>query len=70
MCGRGTRRGAWLYRETTRRARDTLVAVGMADTITLFERDRWQVQRDEEVFEEVLDHANLVVQTVIALEQM
>jgi len=32
--------------------------------------DRWQVQRDEEVFEEVLNHPDLVVQAMVALEQM
>ena len=43
---------------------------GATDAVTLFEGDRWEVQRDEEVFEEILNHADLVVQAVVALEQM
>ena len=31
-------------------------------------RDWWEVQRDEEVFEEILNHADLVVQAVVALK--
>jgi len=43
---------------------------GYAHPLTSFEGDRWQVQRDQEVFEEVLDHANLVVEAVVALQQV
>jgi len=68
--GRTRRRLGRLCRETTLRAGDILAAVGATGTITLFEGDRRQVQRNEEVFEEVLDDANLVVQAVVAFEQM
>jgi hypothetical protein len=39
-------------------------------TLTSLESDRREIECDEEVLEEVLDHANLIVQSVIALEQM
>lgn len=39
-------------------------------TLTLFEGDRGQIERDEEVFEEVLNHADLVVQAMVALQKV
>src|SRR6266480_1811462 len=36
----------------------------------LLEGDRGQIKRDEEVFEQVLDDADLIVQPVIAFQQM
>jgi len=67
MYGAGARRRAWPRIARRSSARGTLAAVGAADAITLFESDGWQVQRDQEVFEEILDHADLVVQAVVTL---
>jgi hypothetical protein len=39
-------------------------------TPTSLEGDRRQVERDQEVLEQVLDHTDLIVQPVIALEQV
>ena len=46
------------------------LGVARADTATLLEGNGRQVERDEEVLEEILDHADLIMQAVIAFEQV
>jgi hypothetical protein len=41
-----------------------------ADNAISLEGDGRQVERDEKVLEEILDHADLIMQAVIAFEQV
>src|SRR5215831_8150640 len=65
--------GRALYRTQSARSRRNSQFIGKLCSHrvpALLERGRGQVEGDEKVFEQVLNHANLVVQAVIALQKV